>query len=47
MYYERIIDRYLNEWAARPVHNPILLRGATSCLVSLCLLRQKYRTADI
>lgn len=28
MYYERIIDRYLSEWATRPIHNPILLRGA-------------------
>ena len=28
MYYERIIDRYLSEWASRPVHKPILLRGA-------------------
>ena len=28
MYYERIIDSYLNEWAARPIHKPILLRGA-------------------
>ncbi len=28
MYYERIIDRYLSEWAARPDHKPILLRGA-------------------
>ena len=28
MYYERIIDSYLSEWAARPVHKPILLRGA-------------------
>ena len=28
MYYERIIDRYLSEWAARPVHKPVLLRGA-------------------
>lgn len=28
MYYERIIDRYLGEWATRPVHKPILLRGA-------------------
>lgn len=28
MYYERIIDRYLSEWAARPEHKPILLRGA-------------------
>ncbi|MCQ2321868.1 MAG: AAA family ATPase [Bacteroidales bacterium] len=28
MYYERIIDRYLSEWATRPVHKPILLRGA-------------------
>ena len=28
MYYERIIDNYLSEWAARPVHKPILLRGA-------------------
>ena len=28
MYYERIIDRYLNDWAARPEHKPILLRGA-------------------
>lgn len=28
MYYERIIDRYLSEWATRPIHKPILLRGA-------------------
>ena len=28
MYYERIIDRYLSEWATRPVYKPILLRGA-------------------
>ena len=28
MYYERIIDRYLSEWASRPDHKPILLRGA-------------------
>ena len=28
MYYERIIDRYLSEWATRPVHKHILLRGA-------------------
>ena len=28
MYYERIIDRHLSEWAARPVHKPVLLRGA-------------------
>ena len=28
MYYERIIDRYLSEWATRPVHKPVLLRGA-------------------
>ncbi len=28
MYYERIIDQYLNEWAARPNHKPVLLRGA-------------------
>ena len=28
MYYKRIIDRYLSEWAARPEHKPILLRGA-------------------
>ncbi len=28
MYYERIIDRYLSEWATRPVRKPILLRGA-------------------
>ena len=28
MYYERIIDRYLSEWATRPAHKPILLRGA-------------------
>ena len=28
MYYERIIDKYLSEWAARPSHKPILLRGA-------------------
>lgn len=28
MYYKRIIDRYLSEWATRPIHKPILLRGA-------------------
>ena len=28
MYYERIIDRHLKEWAERPVHKPVLLRGA-------------------
>ncbi len=28
MYYKRIIDQYLSEWAARPDHKPVLLRGA-------------------
>ena len=28
MYYSRIIDQYLNEWASRPIHKPVLLRGA-------------------
>lgn len=28
MYYKRIIDSYLSEWASRPSHKPILLRGA-------------------
>ncbi|MBP5228684.1 MAG: ATP-binding protein [Bacteroidales bacterium] len=28
MYCERIIDRYLKEWAERSVHKPVLLRGA-------------------
>ena len=28
MYYKRIIDKYLSEWAARPAYKPILLRGA-------------------
>lgn len=28
MYYERIIDQHLSEWAARPAHKPVLLRGA-------------------
>ena len=28
MYYKRIIDSYLIEWASRPSHKPILLRGA-------------------
>jgi len=28
MYYERIIDQHLSEWAARPVRKPVLLRGA-------------------
>ena len=28
MYYKRIIDSYLSEWATRPSHKPILLRGA-------------------
>lgn len=28
MYYPRIIDTYLAEWAARKMHKPLLLRGA-------------------
>ena len=28
MYYERIIDSYLSEWASRDTHKPVLLRGA-------------------
>lgn len=28
MYYDRIIDKHLSEWAARSEHKPILLRGA-------------------
>ena len=28
MYYRRIIDRYLSEWASEDVHKPVLLRGA-------------------
>ncbi len=28
MYYERIIDLYLSEWASRKQHKPVLLRGA-------------------
>ena len=28
MYYKRIIDKYLSEWASRDTHKPILLRGA-------------------
>lgn len=28
MYYKRIIDQYLSEWASRTVHKPVLLRGA-------------------
>lgn len=28
MYYERIIDGYLREWASRDDHKPLLLRGA-------------------
>lgn len=28
MYYERIIDQHLKEWAERPTHKPLLLRGA-------------------
>lgn len=28
MYYKRIIDSYLQEWASRDVHKPVLLRGA-------------------
>lgn len=28
MYYERIIDAYLSEWASRDNHKPVLLRGA-------------------
>lgn len=28
MYYRRIIDRYLSEWASQDVHKPVLLRGA-------------------
>lgn len=28
MYFRRLIDRYLSEWAKQPVHKPVLLRGA-------------------
>ena len=28
MYYKRIIDHYLSEWASRDTRKPILLRGA-------------------
>ena len=28
MYYTRLIDVYLSEWASRPSHKPLLLRGA-------------------
>jgi len=28
MYYKRIIDDYLAEWATKPLHKPLLLRGA-------------------
>lgn len=28
MYYPRIIDPYLKDWSARPVHKPLLIRGA-------------------
>lgn len=28
MYYPRFIDSYLSEWASRPSHKPLLLRGA-------------------
>lgn len=28
MYYPRLIDSYLAEWASRETHKPLLLRGA-------------------
>lgn len=28
MYYPRLIDKYLSEWASRQTHKPLLLRGA-------------------
>lgn len=28
MYYKRIIDKYLTDWAEQPLHKPLLLRGA-------------------
>ena len=28
MYYPRLIDSYLKEWALRPARKPLLLRGA-------------------
>lgn len=28
MYYQRLIDSYLSEWASRTTHKPLLLRGA-------------------
>jgi hypothetical protein len=28
MYYRRLIDKYLSEWASRKDHKPVLLRGA-------------------
>ena len=28
MYYNRLLDTYLAEWASRSSHKPVLLRGA-------------------
>lgn len=28
MYYQRLIDVHLSEWASRDTHKPVLLRGA-------------------
>ena len=44
MYYKRIIDSYLSEWAARKVHKPILLRGARQVGKST-LLKERFPKA--
>lgn len=39
MYYKRIIDEYLLNWAQRKDHKPLLLRGARQTGKSaLCLI---------
>ena len=49
MYYPRLIDNYLKEWALRPTRKPLLLRGARQVGKSTaareyvhCLLYRKW-----
>ena len=40
MYYKRIIDKYLSEWASRETRKPILLRGARQVGKSSAVLHE-------
>ena len=43
MYYPRLIDNYLKEWALRPARKPLLLRGARQ-VGKLTAVRENFGT---